>query len=236
MNRVAILQSSYIPWKGYFDLIHRVDNFIFLDDVQMTNRDWRNRNRIKTPQGICWLTIPVGSHKMRLIDQVEISDHAWQKKHFLSLKQHYGRAPFFREYQPWLEEIYLGRIWTRLSSFNQHLIREIACNRLSIATLFSDSRDYPTQGTKTTRLLSLLRQCGATHYLSGPGARAYLDESLFRAEGIVLEYMAYQGYPEYTQPHGAFEHHVTILDLLFNAGSDSSYYIWGWKNKGQEQP
>ena len=231
MKKVAILQSSYIPWKGYFDLINDVDCFIFLDDVQMTHRDWRNRNKIKIPQGLCWLTIPVGSHKNRLINQVEITSHTWQKKHFHSFIQHYARAPYLKTYTAWLEEMYLARNWTNISTFNQHLIKQIARRWLGIDTQFLNSQDFEVQGEKTSRLISLLQHTHATHYISGPSAKVYLDASLFQEAEIVLEYKIYPDYPEYEQLHGSFQHQVSILDLLFHTGPHAPYYIWGWKRQ-----
>ena len=98
MKKVAIIQSNYIPWKGYFDIINDVDLFIFHDDLQYTKGDWRNRNKIKTPQGTIWITIPVGTNTERLICEVEIKDNQWQRKHYNLLKQHYINTPYYKKY------------------------------------------------------------------------------------------------------------------------------------------
>ena len=137
--RVAINQSNYIPWKGYFDLIHDVDLFVFFDDVQYTNRDWRNRNKIKSPNGLFWLSIPVGSNRKRLINEVEINESKWQGLHWKSIMQFYARAKYFFEYKNFFEEIYLGHQWKNLSELNQHLIVNISKEYLGIKTEFANS-------------------------------------------------------------------------------------------------
>lgn len=224
--RVAVLQSNYIPWKGYFDIIHKVDTFVFYDDVQFTKNDWRNRNRIKTPSGVQWLTIPVGGDLNRLIQDVVIHDHHWQVKHWKTLQQSYGKTPCFSDCREFLEEIYLGHAWENLSALNRYLIAEISRSFLGITTHFQRSTEFTLTGTKSDRLLSLLQQLNATHYVSGPSASSYIDRELFREAGIEVEYMDYSNYPTYPQSHPPFEHGVSILDLLFHVGSDAPSYIW----------
>ncbi len=216
MKSVAILQSSYIPWKGYFDIIHDVDLFVFYDDRQYTRADWRNRNSVKTPNGPKWLTVPVGSKIHRLICEVEIEDSAWQAKHWMTLRHLYGHCPYFSAYRAFLEEIYRGRSWENLSDLNQHLIRSIATEFLGIETEFHDSRAYNVSGDGSERLAQL--------------AQAYIDTNGFGSAGIELVWKDYSGYPEYPQRFPPFEHHVTILDLLFNVGPDAPWYIWGWRS------
>ena len=125
MKKVAILQSNYIPWKGYFDLIHRVDDFVLFDDMQYTRRDWRNRNKIKTPQGTLWLTLPVGTDEHRLILDVTMQDSAWQKKHYDMLAAAYRKAPHFQKLKPFLEHVYLEKRWTYLYELDRYLIEQI---------------------------------------------------------------------------------------------------------------
>lgn len=230
MKKVAVLQSNYIPWKGYFDIIHDVDLFIFYDDVQFTKNDWRNRNKIKVPGGTSWLTIPVGTSLERLICEVDIPAGPWAEKHWKTLKQHYCRAPYFEKYQGFFEQVYRGRQWESLSELNQYLIRHIARDFLGIGTEFQDSREYRTTGVRLDRLLDLLRQAGAGLYVSGPAARNYIDPQAFARAGIELVYKDYSGYPEYPQFYPPFDHYVTILDLLFHAGPDAPRYIWGWRD------
>ncbi len=232
-RRVAILQSSYIPWKGYFDILHDVDLFVFYEDVQYTRRDWRNRNRIKTASGVQWLTVPTDGDQEKLICDVRLADPQWATKHWRTLQQTYGRAPYFGRYRGLLEEAYLGREWTHLSDLNKHLITLIAGEVLGLSTELVDARVYAANGAKQQRILDVLERCGASSYLSGPAAKAYLDEQSFLERGIELSWKDYGGYPEYSQFHPPFEHGVTILDLLFHTGPDAPWYIWGWRGGRQ---
>ena len=227
MTRVAILQSNYLPWKGYFDIIHSADLFIFYDDIQFTKNDWRNRNKIKTQTGPAWLTIPVGGDLNRLINQVTFQDQRWAKKHWKNIQQYYSRAPFFKLYQDFLEDVYLNRPWSHLSELNQYLIRHIAHDFLEIKTEFRDSKEFETQGKKQDRLMDLLKQAGANSYISGPSAKNYIDEKKFEKAGIRLSYVSYEDYPEYSQFFPPFSHQVFIFDLLFHVGPDAPRFIWG---------
>jgi hypothetical protein len=225
-KRVAIVQSSYIPWKGYFDLIASVDEFIFLDDVQFTKRDWRSRNRIMTARGPEWLTIPVVSkgRYRQPIDRTEIAD-PWARSHWAALRSNYARAPYFDGFAPAVEALYDSAAGEHLLSDVNRLLIGGICAMLEIGTKRSNARDYGAEGRKTDRLLSLCRAAGATEYLSGPSAAAYLDTGKFAAAGISVRYADYSGYPEYRQLHGPFEHGVTILDLLFNTGPDARAFM-----------
>jgi hypothetical protein len=223
---VAIVQSCYIPWKGYFDLIAGVDEFILYDDRQFTRRDWRNRNRIKTPQGTQWLTIPVetkGRYHQR-IDETLVSEPGWAAQHWKTVAHNYAAAPYFADYRDELETLYETAADGRLSMVNRHFIEAI--NRiLGITTALTWSTDYEAEGTKTERLVSLCRAAGATAYLSGPRARCYLDEAAFTEAGIELSYFDYSDYPEYDQLYPPFDHAVTILDLILNTGPEAPRYM-----------
>ncbi len=226
MKKVAILQSNYIPWKGYFDLIASVDEFILYDDMQYTRRDWRNRNQIKTPQGLQWLTVPVqvkGKYHQK-IRETEIDGHDWAEAHWKALAQNYRRAPHFAAIAAWLEPLYLEQRETHLSPLNRRLIESV-CGYLGIRTLLRNSWDYTLLEGKTERLASLCRQAGGQVYVSGPSARDYIDEQVFRDMGIQLTWFDYGGYPEYPQLWGPFAHNVTILDLLFNCGPDAHRHM-----------
>ncbi len=227
--KVAIIQSNYIPWKGYFDIIHDVDVFVFLDDVQYTVRDWRNRNLIKTPNGLQWLTIPVGTDRNRKIYEVKISDPEWAKRHWNTIVRLYAKARFFEQYRSFFEDVYLNKKWDNLSQLNQFLITEISSKFLDIQTFFYDSRTIPSSGVKQQKLISILKHLKADIYVSGPSARNYIDIEVFKKEGIDVIYKNYDGYPEYQQLFGKFEHTVSIIDLLFNTGEEAPYYIWGWR-------
>jgi len=235
MKKIAVLQSNYIPWKGYFDIIHQVDEFIFYDDVQYTKNDWRNRNIIQTNAGPKWITVPAGSKENLLIDEVVLKDHSWQKKHHKMLLQSYARAPFLSLYREFLDHVYLEKEWNSLSELNQYLIRSVSSEFLGIETRFTNSRDYHKAGTKLERLLNLLKSAGAEYYLSGPAAKDYIPNGAFEAAGIKLAWMDYSGYPAYRQLHSAegCAHGVSILDLLFNTGPDAPWYIWGWRDSPQ---
>jgi hypothetical protein len=227
--RVAIIQSSYIPWKGLFDLIREVDRFVFYDDVQFTTRDWRTRNRIKTSCGLQWLSIPAGGCTHRLIHDVVLEDAAWQRKHWACIHHNYAKTPYFKHYAEFFESLYLSRKWRSLSELNQYVTKTIATELLGITTEFRDSREFPAMGRRQDRLISLLRGMGATHYVSGPSARSYIDPLQFASAGIQLSYHDYSGYPQYAQLHPPFEHAVSVLDLLFNVGPAAGHWIWGWR-------
>jgi hypothetical protein len=223
---VAIVQSNYIPWKGYFDLISQVDEFILYDDVQYTRRDWRNRNLIKTDHGLKWLTIPVlvrGLYYQKIKDVV-ISDPGWGKEHWSTIQQYYGRAPYFRQYREAFEQLYCASDEMRLSQVNYQFLAAI-CSMLGITTPLSWSMSYELPEGKTERLVDLCRQVGASTYLSGPAAQVYLDVAQFEAVGIEVKFASYNHYPEYSQLYPPFEHRVSILDLLFNTGPAAREYL-----------
>jgi hypothetical protein len=226
MKKVAILQSNYIPWKGYFDMIAAVDEFILYDDMQYTRRDWRNRNQIKTPQGVQWLTIPVqvkGKYDQKIKDTL-IDGSDWATAHWKTLVQNYRRAPHFLEVAQWLEPLYLSESYTNISQLNRRFI-EVICHYLGIKTIISNSWDYNLLDGKTERLADLCMQAGGTEYISGPSAKDYVDESVFNNINIQLTWFDYAGYPEYPQLWAEFTHGVTILDLLFNCGKDAPKYM-----------
>ena len=225
MKTVVVLQSAYIPWKGYFHLIREADLFVFHDDLQYTRSDWRNRNRIVTPAGAAWLTIPAGSDEKRLICEVEIENQSWKTRHRRIIEQNYCKATYFADYIDALDFLYSNRI-TNLSEYNQRAISHLN-TLLGIETALDDSRRYKLKGRKTERLIRLLRQVEAEEYLSGPAGREYLDEAQFRQAGISLRYLEYPNYPEYPQHYGIRCHEVSILDLLFQVGPRAAEYIWG---------
>lgn len=225
-KRVAAVQSNYIPWRGYFDLINSVDEFILYDDMQYTIRDWRNRNIIKTSNGPLWLTIPVevkGKYFQKIKDAV-VSDPTWRRKHWATLTHSYSKAAHFSTLKELFADLYSRPEEKLLSQINYRFIRAI-CEFLGINTTISWSMDYELVGDKTERLANLCKQAGGTHYLSGPAAKSYLEEELFAREGISVSYMDYSGYPEYRQLYPPFEPSVTILDLLFNEGPEAIRYM-----------
>ncbi|BCF98106.1 hypothetical protein PPGU19_026750 [Paraburkholderia sp. PGU19] len=232
---IAIVQSCYIPWKGFFDLIASADEFILYDDMQYTRRDWRNRNLIKTPQGLTWLSVPVkvkGKY-FQSIRETEIDGSAWQEKHWKSICQNYRRAPYFDEFSKVFESLYLEKEYTHLSDLNRTFIEKI-CTLLDISTALKWSWDYSLADGKTERLVNLCTQAGGTDYVSGPAARDYIDKNLFDQAGVNLHYFDYSNYPEYPQLWGKFEHGVSILDLLFSCGPGAADYMKFRTSRGHD--
>ena len=227
MKKTAIIQSNYIPWKGYFDIINKVDEFIIYDDVQYTRRDWRNRNVIKSVNGVQWLTIPVevkGKYLQPIKDTL-VSDENWNKKHWSTIIHNYKEAPFFKEYRSLFEEIYLNISTKSLSEINYKFIICI-CKILDIETEINWSMDYQLENIDSSeKLISLCKQSNANSYLSGPTAKNYIDEDLFKSSGVNIEWMDYKNYEEYSQLHPPFRHDVSIIDLIFNAGPNAKSYL-----------
>ena len=226
MKKVAIVQSNYIAWKGYFDIIAAVDEFILFDDMQFTRRDWRNRNQIKTPQGVQWITVPVltkGRYHQKICE-TEIENIDWAHTHWKALSLNYGRAPFFAEVAAWLKPLYFETTFTHLSQLNRCFIEAI-CSYLSIQTKITNSSDYHLLDEKTERLADVCVQAGGTEYISGPAAKDYVDEKVFSQRGLKLTWFDYNGYSEYPQLWGDFVHGVTILDLLFNCGNEAPRFM-----------
>lgn len=224
----VILQPSYIPWRGYFDQIRKADVFVFYDDVQYDKHGWRNRNRIKNRKGGQWLTIPVHSQGVVAdgvpINEVRIAwEQPWAERHGRALRENYAKAPYFQEYAGWLEEVFQRRP-ELLADFTIPLTMEIAAKLGICQTRFLRSSELRAEGQKTDRLIQILTQLGADHYLSGPSAQSYIEEEKFQAAGIKLEYMEYN-YPQYPQLYPPFDPYVSVLDLLFMTGPEAPRYL-----------
>jgi hypothetical protein len=225
---VVILQPSYIPWRGYFDQIRRADLFIFYDDVQYDKHGWRNRNQIKTAQGKQWLTIPV--HSKGVTEGLAIRDvqidwsKPWAKNHLKALTVAYNKSPHFKQYLPLLESFY-KRHDACLADFTIETTIALSRELGMASTRFLRSSELPgITGIKTDRLIQILKNVGARHYISGPSARDYIEKQKFDEAGITLEYMEYN-YPEYPQLYPPFDSYVTILDLLFMTGKQAIQYL-----------
>lgn len=227
MTSIAILQPNYIPWKGYFEIIASVDHFVLYDDVQYTRRDWRNRNKIKTAQGPLWLTLPVSS-KGRFfepINTIEVAESKWNIQHWETIKQAYAKAGAFASDGSIIESWYReAGEFKFLWEINEFFIRQIM-GRLNIRTVLHRSSELGGCGHKSDRLLSICQKLNGTKYLSGPAAKSYLDEKLFKDNNVEVEWMKYGPYPEYPQLHGSFIHEVSIIDLLLNLGSEAAQYF-----------
>jgi len=227
VRTVSIIQSNYIPWRGYFDIIGLSDEFVILDTVQFTKNDWRNRNRIKVAAGSPWLSIPVktGGRFGQTIAETEIADPAWAERHWSKLELTYRRTAGFGRYGPEIRTAYEAAAALPLLSAVNRLFIERICALLGIETRISSAADYPDVGEKAERVLALCEAAGADRYLSGPAARSYLDPAAFAARGMELAYMDYAGYPEYDQPHPPFDPAVSVLDLLFCTGERAAEFM-----------
>jgi len=226
LKKIIITQSNYIPWKGYFDSINIADEFVLYDDMQFTRRDWRNRNQIKTRDGIKWLTIPVevkGKYFQK-INETKISDSDWGEKHWNTILHNYSKAKYFNEYKKLFEDLYLNNKEEYLSKVNFNFLKAV-CELLGIKTKMIWSDEFNLLEEKTERLVDICRKRGATEYYSGPAARAYMNEELFERENIKVHYFDYTGYPEYNQLYGDFTHAVSIIDLIFNEGPNSTKFM-----------
>lgn len=227
--KAAILQSSYIPWKGYFDIIHDVDVFVFLEDVQFTKKDWRSRNRIKTAGGIKWLSVPVTGGIDQLIHETRIDySQDWAGKHKKTIQHSYASCDYYGSYRDDILGIF-DKKYETISDLNISAIRKLS-DLLGITTRTVDSKDLGAIGKKDDRLIGICEKLGADRYLSGPAARDYIVNEKFDKARIKLEYKDYEGYPEYKQQWGDFNHFLSVIDLIFNCGEKAPYYIWGWRN------
>jgi hypothetical protein len=227
MKKVFISQSNYIPWRGYFDAISSVDEFIVYDDVQYTKRDWRNRNKIKTPAGDIWLSIPieVKNKFYQKIRDAKTTKSNWALTHWKTLQTNYSKAPYFKTYSALFEELYLRKEYTHLTEVNYNFIRLI-CSILNIKTKITYSFELPVvAGSSSQRLLEICKGVNATDYFSGPAAKNYLDETLFLEQKINVHYFDYSGYSKYPQLHGPFLNELSVLDLIFNVGPDAGKYF-----------
>ena len=225
--KAAVLQSNFIPWKGYFDMINDVDLFVFYDEVQYTKNDWRNRNKIYSKQGLSWISVPVEYSLGKTIIETKIKNtQPWKKEHWNKLENAYRKAPYWNMYKDFFYDVYFNKEWEYLYELNRYLIKHISKEFLGITTEFADSRDFASQGQRAEKLLSLLLSIGAKDYVSGPAAKDYLPEDEFKKSGINVIWKDYQGYKEYKQIAYPFEHGVSIVDLLFNTGTEAPFYTF----------
>jgi hypothetical protein len=228
MKKGAIIQPSFIPWKGYFDIIHDVDVFVFLDDVQYTKRDWRNRNRIKTPGGTKWISVPVVGGIQQLIHETRIDySQDWRGRHIKTIHHSYAASPFYGTYRDPLLDIYKKKFETisELNIFATKLISRL----LGIEVEFMNATDLHAEGSKENKLMDICRKINADVYLSGPATQNYISAAKFNEADILLVYKSYDGYPAYSQLWGEYDPYVSIIDLLFNCGEGSPYFTWGWR-------
>ena len=223
-----MLQPNFLPWKGVFDLINRVDTFVFYDDVQYTHKDWRNRNRILTPKGLEWINVPIlkkGKRNQLICDTEIDNSQNWAAKQYKTIELNYKKANYFDAFTDLLREIYLEKTWGKISDLNIFATRKI-CHLLGISCEFIKASDLQISGDKNgEKVIKICQQLDCQHFINGPASKAFMNEHLFNHAGISLEYISYH-YPSYQQLHQQpFQHQVSIIDLLFNCGPNSFDYI-----------
>lgn len=226
MRRILITQSNYIPWKGYFDSIQHCDVFVIYDEMQYTKMDWRNRNKIKSKDGLKWLTIPVktsGKYHQKIKD-TKIADKNWNIHHWNRIKENYRNANCFKEVVDWIEPLYRNCNYEYLSEVNIHFIREIN-TFLGIETEIRFSSEFELHEERSQRLVNICKELHGTDFYAGPAAKFYIDALKFEEENINLHWLDYSGYKEYSQLYPPFEHGVSILDLILNVGEESRHYL-----------
>lgn len=230
---LVVLQPGYLPWLGFFDQMNRSDVFVYYDDVQFDKNGWRNRNRIKSPNGPHWLTVPVRVSAFPPILEVEIDRRTpWARQHLGTIRQFYARAPHFKRCFPELEEV-LNRPWERLVDVDL-AVTELLCVWMGLRRQIARSSELGIQGERSERLLHLCRHFGVTRYLSGNAAQCYLDVDMFQAAGIQVEWQDYQP-PTYPQLHGEFVPYLSALDLILNCGDESLAIIASGSKVGEAE-
>lgn len=214
-------QPVYLPWLGLFHKIALADLFIAFDQVQYQPKDWNNRNRIKTPQGAIWLSVPVlrKGYLERTISDIEINNaEPWARKHWRSLQLAYAKAPYYKRYADFFEDTYQRR-WTSLVELNAYMLAWFL-DTLGIAVPVRSAGEWNFQGEKSALVLDMCTQVGARDYIFGAQGRDYADLAAFQAAGVRAHFQDYR-HPRYAQLHGEFESHLSIVDLLFNCGDES---------------
>lgn len=218
--KAVILQPMYLPWMGYFGLVDRADVFVFYDDVQFVRRSWQRRNKIKVPPGkFTWLTVPVEKDFGQRIDEVKIKDDGWREDHWKSIEHSYAATDHFGAYEHDFAEIY-EKEWERLVDLNVEIIETVVDHLGIYDTEFLFSSSLPTEGKKTDRLLDILTEIEADEYISGPGAKDYLDVGRLGDAGVEVYWHDFD-HPTYEQPHGEFVSHLSVIDLMFNVGNEA---------------
>ncbi len=233
MKRIAILQSNYIPWKGYFDLISQVDIFVIYDSVQYTKNDWRNRNKLLGPNGPIWLTIPIrtSGRASQRISEAVVTDGRWSRKHWLTIEQCLKKAAFFDLYKDeWATWYEFSSKLDHLHEINRFFLAGII-QQLGIKTVIKAEKDIRQSAdntlTATERLIALCLEVGATTYLTGPAGLDYLDVPAFREVGVEVKVIDYSKYESYPQLGKDFSHFVSVLDLLANVGPSARHHLLG---------
>jgi len=227
---IVIIQPSFLPWRGFFDLVRRSDLFVHYDDVLYSKHSWRNRNRIVTSAGSIWMTVPIETKGciQKKIYEVRIAAGVdWRGKLLGQISTNYRRAPFFESYYPGLERV-IKEKWEFIADLDIALFDYI-CGCLSLKRTTLRSKDLGlTETDPVRRLVDLCTLQGGTKYISGPSGKDYInDAAVFTANGIALEFFDYPAYPPYSQLYGGYDPYVSIIDTLFNVGDNAAATIWG---------
>lgn len=218
---IGILQPGYLPWLGFFEQLYRSDIFVIYDDVQYDKNGWRNRNRIKTPNGIQWLTVPVllkGDSKSLIRDVKINNQERWRKKHCQSIKTNYSKSKFYNHYFYLFEKVY-SKEWNFLIDLDMELIY-VLCDLLGLKRKIVYSSDLGVQGDKNERLIKICKKFGASIFYEGYAGKDYIDKKVFIESGIEVKFQDYR-HPEYNQLYGDFVPYLSVIDLLFNEGDSS---------------
>lgn len=222
---VSIMQPGYLPWLGFFELMERSDIFVIYDDVDYDKGSWRNRNKIRTPEGSSWITVPVCTKKkfgQKIKDVLINNNTKWREKHIKSIVQNYNKTPFFDEYISFFEQVYTKH-WDKLIELDLAII-DYLVKILSINTkMLRSSQLEDITGSKTDRLVSICKQLKAERYISPNGAMSYLQTDKFHAENIDVRFQNYE-HPVYSQAFKGFISNLSVIDLIFNCG-DGSYEV-----------
>ncbi|MCZ7401451.1 MAG: WbqC family protein [Candidatus Methanoperedens sp.] len=220
----TILQPTYLPWMGYFEMIDSSDIYLVFDHVQFVKKSWQQRNQIKTPNGVIWLTIPVerGSRETRICDvKISYDNENSLEKHWKTITFAYQKAPYFKDYRDVFDNIY-SKKYTLLRDLNVDIIRAV-CDILGIKTkiIFSSEINLNEENMgKEEKIINLCKRAGIKHLYDAKGAQDFLDESLFQKDGISITFQEFN-HPIYEQLYGDFIPYLSVLDLLFNEGENS---------------
>jgi hypothetical protein len=231
LKRVTLLQSNYLPWRGYFDFMAKSDEFIVYDSCQYTVNDWRNRNQVKTHDGVRWITVPVitkGRFGQRIVD-AEVVDQKWIKAHFSTISAALGRAEHGKPTLELLGECYAVAAKTRsLHEINVRFLEAIH-SMLGFGCRITDDSDYGVDTiadlSPSAKVAELVRRAGGTRYLTGPRGLDYLEPADFSTRDIAIDVLDYATLTPYPQLYGEFVDHLSVVDLLANVGSVAPSYL-----------
>ena len=217
---IGILQPGYLPWLGFFEQLYKSDVFVIYDDVQYDKNGWRNRNRIKTANGIQWLTVPVTLKFQDYIKDVHIDNKTnWRKKHISALKLNYAKSPYLKNYIPIFEEAY-AREWEMLIDLDMFFIEKLALAIGIEEKKIIKASDLKIEGGRIDRLMKICKHCGADIFYEGAAGTNYINAEDFASQGIKVEFQDYK-HPVYSQPYGDFVPYMSAIDMLFNCGPES---------------